>query len=63
METTILFGNGVNRLSDNGIEGKELLKKVSGMLSEMTPLFRSKIKRITIWRMFYLLKQRPCMPV
>ena len=35
METTILFGNGVNRLSDNGIEWKELLKKASGMLGEI----------------------------
>lgn len=35
METTILFGNGVNRLSDNGIEWKELLRKVSGMLGEI----------------------------
>ena len=31
METTILFGNGVNRLSANGIEWKDLLKKVSSL--------------------------------
>lgn len=31
METTILFGNGVNRLSENGIEWKDLLKKVSSL--------------------------------
>lgn len=31
MDTTILFGNGVNRLSENGIEWKDLLKKVSSL--------------------------------
>lgn len=31
METTVLFGNGVNRLSENGIEWKDLLKKVSSL--------------------------------
>ena len=35
MQQTILYGNGVNRLSDNGIEWKELLRKVSGMLGEI----------------------------
>lgn len=31
METTILYGNGINRLSENGIEWKDLLKKVSSL--------------------------------
>ena len=32
METTLLYGNGVNLLSENGIEWKALLKKVSGLV-------------------------------
>lgn len=35
METTIIFGNGVNRLSENGIEWKKLLRKASGLLGEI----------------------------
>lgn len=35
MKTTILFGNGVNRLSENGIDWKELLRKVSGLLGDI----------------------------
>lgn len=35
METTILFGNGVNRLSDNSIEWKNLLRIVSGLQGEI----------------------------
>ena len=31
METTILYGNGVNLLSGNGIEWKYLLKKIGGL--------------------------------
>ena len=35
METTILYGNGINRLSENGIEWKDLLRKASGLLGEI----------------------------
>ena len=31
METTILYGNGVNLLSENGIEWKKLLMEVSDL--------------------------------
>ncbi len=31
MQQTILFGNGVNRLSENGIQWKELLMEVSDL--------------------------------